>query len=39
MKEWCFAHPWMTFFICICMCQAIGDGLIRIKITKKDKTE
>lgn len=36
MKEWCFQHPWMTFFI---LMSIFNGGIIRIKINKKKKEE
>jgi len=25
MKEWCFAHPWMTFFIIVFALEALSE--------------
>lgn len=24
MKEWCMEHPWMTLFIILALCDALG---------------
>ena len=37
MKEWCFAHPWMTFFIVLVSLEVVGNIFSNIAISCNNK--
>lgn len=39
MTQWCFTHPWMTFFIALTLIETIGTVVNNIVIVSNNKVK